>query len=275
MLTLLLEPFQFSFMNQALGIALVVAVPCALLSVFLVLKGWALMGDAMSHAVFPGIVLAWILGLPLGSGAFVAGLFCAFASGWLKDNSRIKQDTLMGIVFSGMFASGLILYIAVKPAVHLEHILFGDMLGILPGDIAQTVAIAVVIVGVMILKWRDFLLFCFDAQQAQASGLATRWLHYGLLAMVALTIVATLKSVGIILSVSLLIAPGAIAVLLTRRFSRTLLLAVAVAVVVSVSGVYLSFFIDSAPAPTIVVLFALVFCAAFITDILRTRRQEQ
>lgn len=275
MLTLLLEPFGFGFMNQALLIALIVAVPCALLSVFLVLKGWALMGDAMSHAVFPGIVLAWMAGLPLGVGAFVAGLFCATASGWLKDNSRIKQDTLMGIVFSGMFAAGLILYIAVKPEVHLDHILFGDMLGILPGDIIQTAVIATIIVLVMALKWRDFLLFSFDAQQAQACGLATRWLHYGLLAMVAMTIVASLKAVGIILSVSLLIAPGAIAVLLTQRFSRALLLGVTVAVLVSVSGVYLSFFIDSAPAPTIVVLFALVFCAAFLADTLRTRRQEK
>ncbi len=122
MMALLLEPLQFTFMSHALLISLVVSIPCALLSVFLVLKGWALMGDAMSHAVFPGIVLAWILGLPLATGAFVAGVFCAVATGYLKDNSRIKQDTVMGIVFSGMFAAGLILYIAVKPDVHLDTI---------------------------------------------------------------------------------------------------------------------------------------------------------
>ncbi|MFL6614510.1 MAG: metal ABC transporter permease, partial [Pantoea agglomerans] len=256
------EPFQFAFMNSALLIALVVAIPCALLSVFLVLKGWALMGDAMSHAVFPGIVLAWMAGLPLAVGAFVAGLFCAVASGFLQDNSRIKQDTVLGIVFSGMFAVGLILYIAVKPEVHLDHILFGDMLGITGADIIQTSLIAAVIVGVIAVKWRDFMLFSFDPQQAQVSGLPARWLHYGLLCMVSLTIVATLKAVGIILSISLLIAPGAIAVLLTRRFSHALLVAVVVSVLVSLSGVYLSFFIDSAPAPTIVVLFALVFIVA-------------
>ncbi len=125
MMALLLEPLQFTFMSHALLISLVVSIPCALLSVFLVLKGWALMGDAMSHAVFPGIVLAWILGLPLATGAFVAGVFCAVATGYLKDNSRIKQDTVMGIVFSGMFAAGLILYIAVKPDVHLEVITMG------------------------------------------------------------------------------------------------------------------------------------------------------
>ncbi|WP_158781441.1 metal ABC transporter permease [Pantoea sp. BAV 3049] len=275
MLTLLAEPFQFGFMNNALLIALVVAIPCALLSVFLVLKGWALMGDAMSHAVFPGVVLAWMIGVPLAIGAFIAGLFCALATGFLKDNSRIKQDTVMGIVFSGMFAAGLILYIAVKPEVHLDHILFGDMLGINNQDILQTAVITLFIVLVISFKWRDFLLFCFDYQQAKVCGLRTRWLHYGLLCMVSLTIVATLKAVGIILSVSLLIAPGAIAVLLTTRFHRALLIAVAISVVVSLSGVYISFFLDSAPAPTIVVLFACVFIVVFTVTSYKAQRREK
>jgi len=269
------EPFQFAFMNNALLIALVVSIPCALLSVFLVLKGWALMGDAMSHAVFPGIVLAWMVGAPLAAGAFVAGLFCAVASGFLQDNSRIKQDTVLGIVFSGMFAVGLILYVAVKPEVHLDHILFGDMLGINSADLIQTLIIAVLIVLVIVVKWRDFMLFSFDPQQAQVSGLPARWLHYGLLCMVSLTIVATLKAVGIILSISLLIAPGAIAILLTRRFSHALLVATGVSVLVSLSGVYLSFFIDSAPAPTIVVLFAAVFIVAMIVTGRKTRQRER
>ena len=271
MIALLLEPFQFAFMNNAMLISLMVAVPCALLSVFLVLKGWALMGDAMSHAVFPGIVLAWMAGLPLAVGAFVAGLFCAVATGYLKDNSRIKQDTVMGIVFSGMFAAGLILYIAVKPEVHLDHILFGDMLGINAMDIAQSGIVAALITLVIGLKWRDFLLFCFDYQQAQVSGLRTRCLHYGLLCMVSLTIVA----VGIILSISLLIAPGAIAVLVTTRFHVALLVAVMVSMLVCVSGVYLSFYLDSAPAPTIVVLFALLFIITFVvTSVNATRREN-
>ncbi len=125
----LLSPFQFDFMNAALSISVIVAIPCALLSSFMVIKGWSLMGDAMSHAVFPGVVIAWVLGIPLAIGAFCAGLFCALATGYLKENSRIKQDTVMGIVFSGMFATGLIIYISVKSEVHLDPILFGDMLG--------------------------------------------------------------------------------------------------------------------------------------------------
>ncbi|HCB1681402.1 TPA: iron/manganese ABC transporter permease subunit SitD [Citrobacter braakii] len=273
-LTTLLEPFQFSFMVNALVISTIVAVPCALLSVFLVLKGWALMGDAMSHAVFPGIVLAWIAGIPLAIGAFIAGLFCAVATGYLDDNSRIKRDTIMGIVFSGMFGAGLVLYVSIQSEVHLDHILFGDMLGVSLSDIMQTAVITMGIALIIGLKWKDLLLHAFDPHQAKASGLNTALLHYGLLCMIALTIVATLKSVGIILSISLLIAPGAIAILMTRKFSHALWLAVAMSVITSFMGVYLSFFIDSAPAPTIVVLFSLLFVITFIYATLRDRRLE-
>lgn len=273
-LTTLLEPFQFGFMVNALVISTIVAVPCALLSVFLVLKGWALMGDAMSHAVFPGIVLAWIAGIPLAIGAFIAGLFCAVATGYLDDNSRIKRDTLMGIVFSGMFGAGLVLYVSIQSEVHLDHILFGDMLGVSFSDIIQTAVITLGIALIIGLKWKDLLLHAFDPHQAKASGLNTALLHYGLLCMIALTIVATLKSVGIILSISLLIAPGAIAILMTRKFSHALWLAVIMSVVTLFMGVYLSFFIDSAPAPTIVVLFSLLFVITFIYATLRDRRLE-
>lgn len=270
----LLEPFQFDFMINALVVSTIVAVPCALLSVFLVLKGWALMGDAMSHAVFPGIVLAYIVGIPLAIGAFVAGLFCALATGYLDDNSRIKRDTIMGIVFSGMFGAGLVLYVSIQSEVHLDHILFGDMLGVSWRDILQTALIALAVAIMITLKWKDLLLHAFDPHQAKASGLNTPLLHYGLLCMIALTIVATLKSVGIILSISLLIAPGAIAVLLTRRFARALLVATLLSVTTSFTGVYLAFFLDSAPAPTIVVLFSVIFVMAFIYAQIRERRRE-
>ncbi|ENL8728625.1 iron/manganese ABC transporter permease subunit SitD [Citrobacter amalonaticus] len=273
-LSTLLEPFQFDFMVNALAVSALVAIPCALLSVFLVLKGWALMGDAMSHAVFPGIVLAYIVGIPLAIGAFIAGLFCAVATGYLDDNSRIKRDTIMGIVFSGMFGAGLVLYVSIQSEVHLDHILFGDMLGISLSDIGQTAFIVLGIVLIIAFKWKDLLLHAFDPHQAKACGLNTTLLHYGLLCMIALTIVATLKSVGIILSISLLIAPGAIAVLLTRRFARALLLATGLSVVTSFLGVYLSFFLDSAPAPTIVVLFTILFIAAFVFAALRDRHSE-
>ncbi|CAM6284807.1 iron/manganese ABC transporter permease subunit SitD [Citrobacter sedlakii] len=273
-LSTLLEPFQFDFMLNALAVSVIVAIPCALLSVFLVLKGWALMGDAMSHAVFPGIVLAYIVGMPLAIGAFIAGLFCAVATGFLDDNSRIKRDTIMGIVFSGMFGAGLVLYVSIQSEVHLDHILFGDMLGVSLVDILQTALIALGIALIIGVKWKDLLLHAFDPHQAKACGLNTTLLHYGLLCMIALTIVATLKSVGIILSISLLIAPGAIAILLTRRFGHALLLAVLLSTISAFLGVYLSFFLDSAPAPTIVVLFTVIFIVAFIYSSLRDRRSE-
>ena len=271
----LLEPFQFDFMVNAFVISLLVAVPMALLSCFVVLKGWSLMGDAISHAVFPGVVIAYLVGIPYAIGAFVAGMTCALATGFLKENSRIKQDTVMGVVFSGMFGLGLVLYVKIQATVHLNHILFGDMLGVSWGDIGMTAAIAALTTGILGLKWKDFLLHAFDPAQARASGLRVGLLHYGLLALISLTIVGALQAVGIILAIAMLIAPGAIAFLLTRRFSTMLLVAVAVAVSASFCGVYLSFFIDSAPAPTVVLLMAMVFILAFLLSVTRAARVER
>lgn len=275
MIDMLLEPFQFDFMVNALVISTLVAVPMALLSCFMVLKGWSLMGDAISHGVFPGVVIAYIVGFPYAIGAFVAGMFCAIATGFLKDNSRIKQDTVMGVVFSGMFGLGLVLYVKIQSDVHLDHILFGDMLGVSWGDIAQAGAIAALTVGIIAIKWKDFLLHAFDPAQARAIGLRVGWLHYGLLALISLTIVGALQAVGIILSIAMLIAPGAIAFLLTRRFGAMLTLAVAIATTGSFLGVYLSFFIDSAPAPTIVLLLSAVFVGAFLVSRLQAARAER
>jgi len=266
----LLQPFQFGFMQNALLISVLVAVPTALLSCFLVLKGWSLMGDAVSHAVFPGVVLAYILGLPLALGAFTAGMTCALLTGFIKENSRIKQDTVMGVVFSGMFGLGLVMYVKIETDVHLDHILFGDMLGVGAADLVQTAVIALVVSGVLILKWRDFLLHAFDPAQAKAVGMRVGLLHYGLLALLSLTIVGALTAVGIIMAIAMLIAPGAIAFLLTRRFSAMLTVAVLVAVCASFTGVYLSFFIDSAPAPAIVLTMSLAFVAAFPHPTLKT-----
>lgn len=259
-----LSPFQFAFMINALAISTVVAVPMALLSCFLVLKGWSLMGDAISHAVFPGVVLAYIFGFPYAVGAFAAGMICATATGFLKDNSRIKQDTVMGVIFSGMFGLGLVLYVKIQSDVHLDHILFGDMLGVSGADIAGATVIALFTAAIIGIKWKDFLLHAFDPAQAQAVGLRVKLLHYGLLGLISLTIVGALQAVGIILAIAMLIAPGAIAFLLTRRFSTMLILSVGIAVTGSFLGVYLSFFIDSAPAPTVVLLLSVGFVIAFV-----------
>nr|WP_305798455.1 metal ABC transporter permease [Kaistia sp. 32K] len=274
MIDTLLQPLQFAFMQNALIISALVAVPTALLSCYLVLKGWSLMGDAISHAVLPGVVVAYIVGAPLAVGAFVAGMGCALASGYLKANSRIKQDTVMGIVFSGMFGLGIVLYTKIETDVHLDHILFGDMLGVGWRDILESGLIALLITGILAVKWRDLLLHAFDPIQARVVGLRVNWLHYGLLAILSLAIVGALKAVGIILAIAMLVSPGAIAFLLTKKFSAMLLLATAIAVIASLGGVYLSFFLDSAPAPTIVLLLTAAFVVAFIVSTRRAARIE-
>lgn len=264
LIQLLLQPFSFGFMQQAFVITLLVAIPMGLLSPFLVLKGWSLMGDAISHAVLPGVVLAYIAGIPLAIGAFAAGMICALATGFLRQNSRVKEDTVMGVVFSGMFGLGIVLYTKIQSDVHLDHILFGDMLGVAWRDIVETGVIAAVTLLALGIWRRDLLLHAFDPQHAQAIGLPVKFLHYGLLCILSLTIVGALKAVGIILAVAMLIAPGAIAFLLTKRFERMLLVSAAVAVSTSLTGIYLSFFLDSAPAPTIVLLLTASFILAFV-----------
>jgi manganese/iron transport system permease protein len=201
-------------------------------------------------------------------------MVCALATGYLKENSRVKEDTVMGIVFSGMFGLGIVLYTKIETDVHLDHILFGDMLGVSWGDVAQTGIIAAITVGAISIYRRDLLLHAFDPQHARAIGLPVRLLHYGLLAILSLTIVGALKAVGIIIAIAMLIAPGAIAFLLASRFDRMLLLAVTIAVAASVAGVYLSFFIDSAPAPTIVLLMSIGFVAAFFHARRKAARAE-
>jgi manganese/iron transport system permease protein len=268
MIETLLQPFQFPFMQNAFWIAIIVAPPCALLSCFLVLKGWALMGDAVSHAVLPGIVLAYMAGLPLLLGAFAAGLGSALMTGWLADNSRIKRDTVMGVVFSGMFALGVVLFTAFPTDVHLDHILFGNMLGVGVADLKTAAAIGIPVTLALALKWRDLMLHAFDPAQAQVSGLPTRLLHYGLLAILALTIVATLSSVGLILAIGLLIAPGAIAFLLVRSFGAMLITATLVCLMAMIAGTWTSFHLDTAPGPTIILILTGVFVLAFLRRVL-------
>ena len=271
MIETLLLPFQFPFMQKAFLIAAMVAVPTALLSCFLVLKGWALMGDAVSHAVLPGIVLAWLLGLPLIVGAFAAGMGCALLTGYLAGNSRVKQDTVMGVVFSGMFGIGLILYVTFPTNEHLDHVLFGNMLGVGAEDLWTAGLISLGVTAALLLTWKDLLLHAFDPAQARASGLRVTLLHYGLLAVLSFTIVATLAATGLILAVSLLIAPGAIAFLLVRRFGAMLWVATGVCLAAMLVGVYLSFFLDSAPAPTVVLILTAVFCLALLRRLHRVR----
>lgn len=273
MIDTLLLPFQFGFMQKAFLVAAILAVPTALLSSFLVLKGWSLMGDALAHAVLPGIVLAYLVGIPLLVGAFIAGMICSVATGYLSDNSRIKQDTILGVVFSGMFGLGLVIYASINTSMHLDHILFGNMLGIGAQDLWVTGSISLIVTLGIAVFWRDLMLHAFDPAQARTIGLPTKMLHYGLLSALSLTIVATLSSVGIILAIGLLIAPGAIAFLVTRRLASMMLVAVGVTLIASFAGIYASFWIDSAPAPTIILMLTAAFMIVFVAKTLKPRRR--
>lgn len=269
---LVAEPLSYPFMQRALLVAVLVGAVCAVLSCYLVLKGWSLMGDAVSHAVLPGIVIAFMLGLPLAVGAFFAGLACALITGYLKDNSRVKEDTVMGIVFSGMFGFGLVLFTKVETDQHLNHILFGNLLGVTTGGLIETCIVSALVLLVVIVKRRDLLLYCFDPLHCRAIGLPLKALHYGLLVLLALTIVTAMKAVGIILVVAMLVAPGAVGYLLTKRFEWMMVIAVATAVGSATVGTLLSFHIDGATGPCIVLVQMGVFMAAFIyTALIRGR----
>lgn len=252
--TLFIEPLSHDFMQRALLAALLVGIVAAPLSCLVVLKGWSLMGDAISHAVLPGLVLASVLGLPLALGAFVSGLLCAVAAGYLESHTRLKPDTVLGIVFSGLFALGLVLFTKLDTGEHLLHVLFGNLLGVRRADLIEVGLIAAIVLTVVVIWRRDLMLNAFDPTHARAIGVWTRLLHYGLLAMIAATVVVALKAVGIILVVSMLITPGATALLLVRRFDAMLTVAVLAAIIPSLAGTILSFHMDAATGPTIVLL---------------------
>ena len=275
LLAFLAEPLAHDFMQRALLMSVLVSVVCSVFSCFLVLKGWSLMGDAVSHAILPGLAIAYLLALPLTIGAFFSGLFCALAVGFLKQNSRVKEDAVMGIVFSGMFAFGLVVFTKIETELHLLHILFGNVLGITQRDMIEASAIALVCTVVMLAKRRDLALHCFDPIYASVVGLPVRLLHFGFLVLLALTIVAALKAVGIILVIAMLIAPGAIGLLLARTFDGMLMVAVGASLISCILGVLFSYHFDMATAPLIVVIEALLFAVAALAAKIPafTRRQ--
>jgi manganese/iron transport system permease protein len=258
------EPLQYGFMRDALLVGAVVAAMCAVLSCFLILKGWSLMGDAISHAVLPGIVIAYIVGIPLVIGAFAAGLLCATGTGYIKQNSRIKEDTVMGVVFTGLFAFGLVLFSRTSSDMHLDHILVGNILGITPPQVVQTLLMGGIVLIVTLALRRDLLLICFDPGQARVMALPERFLNYLLLSLLSLAIVVSLQAVGIILVVAMLVTPGSIAHLWTDRFDRMLAIAVISAVCSTLVGIFISYHIDGSTGGCIVLVQALVFLASLL-----------
>jgi manganese transport system permease protein len=255
---------QYEFMVKAIFVSALVGMVCAALSCYMTLKGWSLMGDAVSHAVLPGVAVSYMLNIPLAIGAFVFGVGSVIAIGFIKSQTRIKEDTVIGLVFTGFFALGLVLISKVRSSIDLTHILFGNVLGIADADIVQTVIIsAIALVALAVLR-KDLMLFCFDSTHARSIGLNTTFLYYVLLSLLALTAVAALQTVGIILVVAMLVTPGATAYLLSDRFDIMMLIAMASGIFSSVMGTYISYHIDGSTGGCIVVLQTLLFLVAMI-----------
>ena len=257
-------PLQFEFMVKAILVSALVGVVCSALSCFMILKGWALMGDAVSHAVLPGVVIAYVLNIPFAIGAFVFGVGSVIAIGFIKAKTRVKEDTVIGLVFTGFFALGIVLVSKVKSTIDLGHILFGNVLGIADSDIIQTVIISIVTLVTLAILRKDLILFCFDSTHARSIGLNITFLYYVLLSLLSLTAVAGLQTVGIILVVAMLVTPGATAYLLSDRFDHMLLIAMACGMFSSVIGTYISYHIDGSTGGCIVVLQTLLFLMAMI-----------
>jgi ABC-type Mn2+/Zn2+ transport system permease subunit len=274
-----LIPFHYEYMIKAIWVCALIGGVCGLLSAFVTLKGWSLMGDALSHAVVPGVVIAYILGLPFALGSFVSGLLAAGAMTVIKTKTKLREDAVLGIVFTTFFALGLLLISLYPSRVDLKSIVFGNVMAISDGDILQVVIISGLSLLVLALKWRDLLLFCFDAQQARAMGMNVGILHAMLLTLLSATAVAALMTVGALLVVAMLITPGATAYLLTNRFSHMMGISALLGVVTSAVGAYASYYANGSTGGCIVTLQTIVFlvCLVFAPQhgILAQRRRER
>ncbi len=276
--TWLIDPLEYAFMQRALIVALACGLVCAVLSCWLTLLGWSLMGDAVSHAVLPGVVLSYVAGAPFAIGAFVFGAGAVALIGGLNRTSRVKEDAAIGIVFTGLFALGLVLVSVIPSEIDLFHILFGNVLGVSDGDIAQAVGIGIVALGALLYRRKDLVLYAFDPTHAHAIGLSPRRLEALLLGALALTVIVALQAVGIVLVVAMLITPGATAYLLTDRFDRMLLIAAAGSAAACVIGVYASYYADASTGGAIVVVLTLQFVLAYLLGprgLLRGRRDRR
>lgn len=259
----LVAPLAYDFMLKAVYVSVLVGVVCALLSCFLLLKRWSLMGDAVSQSVLPGVVLAYVVGLPFSIGAFLFGLVSVLTIGFIKLKVRLKEDAVIGLVHTTLFALGLVLVSKIPSNIDLMHILFGYVLGISNSDAWQIAAIAVVVSLTLLILRRNLLLYCFDPAYAQSIRLRVNFYHYLLLVLLALTIVAAVQTVGVILVVAMLIIPGATAHLLTDKFDHMLAIAVIMSVVACVSGAYASYYADVSTGGAMVLALAAEFILTF------------
>ena len=259
-----INPLSHEFGRTAILMGTLVAAVCGFLSSYLTLKGWALMGDAVSHSVMPGVVVAYALQLPISLGAFIFGVGSVALIGFVKQKSRVKEDTVIGLVFTGFFALGLVLVSKIRSSIDLKSILFGSAIGVSPTDVRQTIFISLLVIFLLAVFRKDLILYCFDPRHAKTVGINVVFLHYLLLTCTSLAAVVGLQSVGIILVVAMLITPGATAYLLTDKFDYMILISVFSAVISSLIGIYCSFWMDLSPGGTIVLAQTFIFLLAFL-----------
>jgi manganese/iron transport system permease protein len=277
MMAELLTPFAYDYMLRAIWVSALVGATCAFLSCFLMLKGWSLMGDALGHSIVPGVATAYLIGLPYAAGAFVAGLLAALGMSFVRSQTRLREDAVIGLVFTSFFAAGLLLVSINPTSVNVQSIVLGNILGIADEDANQVVIISLVTFAVLLFKWKDLMVVFFDEGHARSIGLNPGRLKVLFFTLLSAAVVAALQTVGACLVIAMVVTPGATAYLLTDRFPRLLLIAVAIGTLTSGSGAYLSYFLDGATGGVIVTLQTLVFLSAFLFapkhGVLATRRR--
>ena len=260
----LLEPLSFSYMWYAIVASALIGGVCAFLSSYLILKGWSLMGDALAHSIIPGVALAYIFSIPYVFGAFASSLLSSFSMNFIKEKTKLREDTIMGLVFTSFFAFGLVL-VSIKPtSINLKGIIFGDILAISNKDLVQIFIVSTISIIVLLLKWRDFLILFFDENGAITNGLSIRFLKVLFFTILSIMAATALQVVGVCLVIAMLVTPGAIASFLTKKFSHLIIFSFIFGVVTSVLGTYLSYFFNASTGGIIVSLQSLIFILVFI-----------
>jgi manganese/iron transport system permease protein len=263
-MAILLEPFTYSYMQNAMWVSALVGGVCAFLSCYLMLKGWSLIGDALSHSIVPGVAGAYMLGLPFSIGAFFAGALAAAAMLFLNQRTKLKEDAIIGLIFSAFFGLGLFMVSISPTSVNIQTIVLGNILAITPGDTLQLALIGFISLAILLAKWKDLMVTFFDESHARSIGLNPTALKVMFFTLLSASTVAALQTVGAFLVICMVVTPGATAYLLTDRFPRLLVIAVAIGTITSFVGAYASYFLDGATGGIIVVLQTAIFLVAFI-----------
>lgn len=263
-MSVLLEPFTYDYMINAMWVSALVGAVCAFLSAYLMLKGWALIGDALSHSIVPGVAGAYLLGLPFSLGAFLAGGLAAGAMLFLNNRTKLREDAIIGLIFTSFFGLGLFIVSLAPTAINIQTIVLGNILAITPGDTLQLVIISLVSFAVLLLLWKDLFVVFFDEDHARSMGLRPNLLKAIFFTLLSACTVAAMQTVGAFLVIAMVVTPGATAYLLADRFPRLIMIAVAIGTLSSVIGAYLSYFLDGATGGVIIVLQTLAFLVALV-----------